>query len=237
MKTTIHPADSRGQVNHGWLQSSHSFSFGSFHNPERIHFGKLRVLNDDVVAPGMGFGKHPHDNMEIISIALEGDLQHEDSMGNKTIIRQGDVQVMSAGSGIAHSEKNKNHDVPAKFLQIWIFPDKKDVDPRYDQQSFKIADRPNEFVTVVSPIGSTDGGVQIHQQAWLSLAEVDDLTTVSYNIKKSGNGLYVFVLEGSLTINNTQLNKRDAMGIEEESSVSISVSQKSTLLLIDVPMN
>src|SRR6188508_2139805 len=160
--TVLHKANTRGHADHGWLNAYHSFSFASWYNPDRIQFGTLRVLNDDTVAPGMGFGTHPHDNMEIISIPLEGDLEHKDSMGNTTVIRNGDIQVMSAGSGIQHSEYNKNKDQSVKFLQIWVFPNKKNVTPRYDQITLNINDRHNKLQQIISP-NVDDAGVWIHQ--------------------------------------------------------------------------
>lgn len=178
MKTTLHKAATRGHANHGWLDSWHTFSFANYYDPSRIHFGALRVLNDDTVAPGMGFGRHPHDNMEIVSIPLEGDLEHGDNMGNQTVIQQGDVQAMSAGTGIVHSEKNKNNDRQVKFLQIWVFPNKRNVQPRYDQKTFSEAEKKNTLLTVVSPLDTNDGGIQIHQDAWFSLGKLDNGTNL-----------------------------------------------------------
>ena len=236
MKTVLHKADTRGHASHGWLESYHTFSFAGYHDPSRTHFGVLRVLNDDSVAPGMGFGKHPHDNMEIISIPLEGDLQHEDSTGTKAVIRQGDVQIMSAGTGIMHSEKNANNDKHVKFLQIWVFPNQKNVQPRYDQKTFSEESKRNQLLTVVSPMGSTDG-VNIHQDAWFSLGNLDAGTELSYNVKKEGNGVYAFVLEGDVTINEVALNRRDGLGISEELSLTIKANNAARLLLMEVPMN
>jgi len=192
--TVLHKANSRGHANHGWLDSYHSFSFASYYNPERIHFGALRVLNDDTVAAGKGFGKHPHDNMEIISIPFEGDLQHEDSMGNIAIIKNGDIQVMSAGTGITHSEFNKSSDAPVKFLQIWVFPNKKNVTPRYSQITLNREDRHNKLQQILSP-DPNDAGVWIYQDAWFHLGKFDNGFSTSYTTKKKGNGLYAFVLE------------------------------------------
>ena len=236
MKTTLHKATTRGHANHGWLDSYHSFSFGGYHNPERVHFGALRVLNDDTVAGGMGFGTHPHDNMEIISIPTSGDLEHFDNMGNKQVIRQGDVQAMSAGTGIQHGEKNKNKDKEVKFFQIWVFPNKKNVQPRYDQKTFSGDDKKNKLATVVSPVGTSDGGVQIHQDAWFSLGNLDKDVTLSYNLKKKDNGVYAFVIEGDVTINNQQLNKRDGLGITETDKLEIKADNNAVLLLMEVPV-
>jgi len=237
MKTVIHKAETRGHANHGWLDSWHTFSFAGYHNPDRVHFGVLRVLNDDTVAPGMGFGKHPHDNMEIISIPLEGDLEHGDSTGTVAVIKQGDVQVMSAGTGIIHSEKNKNNNQQVKFLQIWVFPNKKNVQPRYDQKTFSDADKQNKLATVVSPVGTNDGGVQLHQDAWFHLSKLDTGTELSYDVKKKGNGVYAFVLNGDVTINEIALNHRDGLGISDTDSLSLKADSAAEILLMEVPMN
>lgn len=236
MKTILHKANTRGHTNHGWLDSYHTFSFSSYQNPERIHFGALRVLNDDSVAAGMGFGAHPHDNMEIISIPTSGDLEHQDSMGNKQVIKQGDVQAMSAGTGIQHSEKNKNHDKEVKFFQIWVFPKVKNVEPRYDQQTFADRDKHNKLLTVVSPLGSADGGVQIHQDAWFSLGKLDKDFSTSYALKNSNNGVYAFVIEGDVTINRQSLNRRDGLGITETDTLEIKADSHAELLLMEVPV-
>ena len=236
MKTIFHKAKTRGHANHGWLDSFHTFSFAGYHDPERIHFGALRVLNDDTVAAGMGFGTHPHDNMEIISIPTSGDLEHYDNMGNKQVIRQGDVQVMSAGTGIQHGEKNKNHDKPVKFFQIWVFPNKKNVTPRYDQKNFDDADKQNKLLTVVSPIGTNDQGVQIYQDAWFSLGKLDTDFATSYQLKNKDNGVYAFVIEGDVTINDIKLNRRDGLGITDTDKLDIKADTNAELLLIEVPM-
>ena len=236
MNMMLHKADTRGHARHGWLDSWHTFSFGGYYNPERVHFGALRVLNDDTVAGGMGFGRHPHDNMEIISIPTSGDLEHTDSMGNTQVIRQGDVQVMSAGTGIEHAEKNKNAHQPVEFFQIWIFPKTRNVEPRYDQQSFADADKHNRLLTVVSPIGSEDGGVQIHQDAWFSLGHLDPGFSTRYTWKKPGNGVYAFVIEGELTINGQALGRRDGLGITGTDSLEITTHSPARLLLMEVPM-
>lgn len=236
MKTVLHKSTTRGHASHGWLDSWHTFSFAGYHDPERIHFGALRVLNDDTVAPGMGFGKHPHDNMEIISIPLEGDLEHQDSMGNKAVISQGDVQAMSAGSGIVHSEKNKNNDRQVRFLQIWVFPNKQNVPPRYDQKTFSEDEKYNRLLTVVSPMGSADGGIQVQQDAWFSLGKLEKGTTLAYDLKKEGNGVYAFLLEGDVTINDIVMNRRDGLGISEQDQLSITANSNAELLLMEVPM-
>ena len=236
MTTVLHKAGTRGHANHGWLDSWHTFSFAGYYNPDRIHFGALRVLNDDTVAGGMGFGKHPHDNMEIVSIPLEGDLEHGDSMGTTAVIKQGDVQVMSAGTGIIHSEKNKNQDKQVKFLQIWVFPNKKNVQPRYDQKTFSLEDKHNQWATVVSPLGTPDGGVQLHQDAWFHLTNLDAGKDLSYKVKKEGNGVYAFVLEGEIKIGEITLNRRDGLGISETEAFTVQAVSDSEILLMEVPM-
>ena len=189
MKTVVHKADTRGHANHGWLDSHHSFSFSSYYNPERMNFGAIRVLNDDVVAGGQGFGTHPHQNMEIISIPLEGDLEHKDSMGNTVVINQGDVQAMSAGTGIYHSEYNKNTDKEVKFLQIWVIPNQENVTPKFDQISIRDLAKENTFYQILSP-NQEDEGVWIHQDAWFHLGTFDEGKETSYDLKKQGNGVY-----------------------------------------------
>jgi redox-sensitive bicupin YhaK (pirin superfamily) len=232
----LHKADTRGHANHGWLDSHHSFSFANYYNPDRMHFGALRVLNDDRVDPGMGFGTHPHDNMEIISIPLEGDLEHKDSMGNTTVIKNGDIQVMSAGTGIQHSEYNKNKDQLTKFLQIWVFPNKRNVTPRYDQITLNTSDRLNKLQQILSP-NEDDEGVWIHQDAWFHLGKFDSSFNIEYPLKKKGNGVYSFVLKGDFTINNQTLNQRDGLGIWDIETLNItSNSQDSEILLMEVPM-
>lgn len=235
MKTTIHRADSRGFANHGWLQSSHTFSFAGYYNPDRIHFGALRVLNDDTVKGGMGFGAHPHDNMEIVSIPLSGALEHRDTTGRHKIINQNDVQIMSAGSGIEHSEFNASKTDPVKFLQIWLFPKKRDIAPRYDQQTFEPADRHNRLQTVVAPEGSNEG-LPINQDAWFSLGNFDKGQSFSYAPKKAGNGLYLFVISGTVSAGGENLGPRDAIAVEDYSQLDVTTSEDAALLLMDLPM-
>lgn len=236
MNSTLHPSNSRGKADHGWLKSFHTFSFSSYYNPERVHFGALRVLNDDTVAPGMGFGTHPHDNMEIVSIPLSGDLEHRDSMGNVAVIREGDVQVMSAGTGIRHSEMNHNRDKEVRFLQIWIIPEKKNVEPRYDQQNFSGADKTNQWLTVVSPIGTRDGGVQVHQQAWFSLSTLEAGKSLDYQLHRNENGIYIFILEGNAEVNGQVLARRDGLAVWETDRVSLTSSTGAEILLMEVPV-
>jgi redox-sensitive bicupin YhaK (pirin superfamily) len=231
----LHKADTRGDANHGWLRSRHTFSFANYYNPERMSFGSLRVLNDDTVEAGMGFGTHPHDNMEIISIPLEGDLEHKDSMGNVAVIRHGDIQVMSAGTGIFHSEYNKNKDRSVKFLQIWVYPNKNNVTPRYDQITLNAADRHNKLQQIVSP-NADDAGVWIHQNAWFHLGNFDKGVNAEYKIKRSGNGVYAFILKGDVSINEQPLNTRDGFGIWDIESISIVADSDAEILLMEVPM-
>lgn len=234
--TILHPADTRGDANHGWLHSKHTFSFANYYNPDRMHFGVLRVLNDDIVAPGMGFGTHPHDNMEIISIPLEGDLEHKDSMGNVAVIRNGDIQVMSAGTGITHSEYNKNKNQQVKFLQIWVFPNKRNVTPRYDQITLNPTDRHNKLQQIVSP-NPNDAGVWINQNAWFNLGNFDQNVSTEYTLNNKNNGLYVFNLSGNLEINGQTLNPRDGFGIWDTDRVSIKAQTNAEFLLMEVPMS
>ena len=233
--SVLHKADTRGDANHGWLHSKHSFSFANYYNPERMGFGMLRVLNDDTVAEKMGFGTHPHRDMEIISIPLEGDLEHKDTMDNEAIIRQGDIQVMSAGTGVYHSEYNANPDKEVKFLQIWVIPNKRNVEPRYDQITLNPKDSENKFEQILSP-NPDDAGVWVHQDAWFNLGNFKEATVVDYDVKKEGNGVYAFVLEGSAEINGQSLGRRDAYGVWETEKLNIKASKDSKILLMDVPM-
>ena len=236
MQTILHTADSRGDANHVWLHSKHSFSFANYYNPAKTHFGVLRVLNDDFAAAGMGFGLHPHDNMEIISIPLEGDLAHEDSMGNQTVIKHGDIQVMSAGTGVKHSEFNHNKDKPVKFLQIWVMPNKKNVTPRYDQITLDPANRINKLEQILSP-NSDDAGVWIHQDAWFHIGKFDLDFKTNYNVKKAGNGMYAFVLYGSFELAGQTLNERDALGITDFDQFELkALTKDAEILLMEIPM-
>lgn len=233
----IHRADSRGHADHGWLKSYHTFSFAGYQHPERMRFGVLRVLNDDAVKGGMGFGTHPHDNMEIISIPLEGDLEHKDSMGNTTVIRKGDIQVMSAGTGIYHSEYNKNKDEVVKFLQIWIYPNQRNVTPRYDQLTMQVSDRKNKLQQILSP-NPNDEGVWIYQDAWFHIGNFEKEVTATYQLKKAGNGVYAFILKGSFELNGEILSTRDGMGISNTETLNLkSLDDDAEILLMEVPMN
>ena len=234
--TILHKADTRGLANHGWLESHQTFSFANYYNPERMHFGVLRVLNDDRVDAGKGFGTHPHDNMEIISIPLEGDLEHKDSMGNTTVIKKGDIQTMSAGTGIFHSEFNKNEDQLVKFLQIWVYPNKKNVTPRYDQITLNTEKRKNKFQQILSP-SPDDEGVWIHQDAWFHLGTFDQNINTEYTIKKPNNGVYVFIINGSATIADQKLNSRDGFGIWNTQNLTITSNEEQYRNITDGSTN
>jgi len=236
MKTILHKSESRGHANHGWLDTHHTFSFANYYNPERVHFGTLRVLNDDRIDGGQGFGTHPHDNMEIISIPISGDLEHKDSMGNHGVITTGEIQVMSAGTGIFHSEYNKNKDKEAQFLQIWVFPNKKNVTPRYDQISLSEVEKADELYQILSP-NPNDQGVWIHQNAWFHLGDLSEGWEGEYELKDKSNGVYFFVIEGDVTIAGQALNRRDGLGISETDSITIKTDSQTKLLVMEIPMS
>lgn len=236
MKTVLHPANSRGLANHGWLNSRHTFSFANYYDPSRMNFGMLRVLNDDVVDGGKGFGTHPHDNMEIISIPLQGDLEHKDSIGNIAVIKQNDVQIMSAGTGIYHSEYNMNSNTKVNFIQIWVFPKEKNIQPRYQQITFNPEARVNKLQQVVTPVNGEEG-VWINQDAWFHLGNLKKDFKIDYSVKKKGNGVYAFVLEGEVRVKDQQLHKRDGFGIWDIDTFSIVADSDAQILLMDVPMN
>ena len=236
MKTKLHKSETRGHANHGWLNTHHKFSCANYYNPERVHFGALRVLNDDWIAGGEGFGKHPHDNMEIITIPLKGAVEHQDSMGNKGIIKAGEIQVMSAGTGIFHSEYNPNKDQELELLQIWVFPNKRNVTPRYDQQSLGDLEKVNEFYQILSP-NPADQGVWIHQQAWFNLGDLSAGWEGSYKLNNPQSGVYVFVIEGEVTVAGNELSRRDGLGVSETQEIKISVKSDSKILIMEVPMN
>ncbi len=233
--TVLHKANTRGHADHGWLNAYHSFSFARWYDPLRIQFGMLRVLNDDTIAAGMGFGTHPHDNMEIITIPLEGDLAHKDSMGNAETIKTGEIQVMSAGTGVEHSEYNPNEDKRTKLFQIWIFPKVKDVAPRYQQIAINPENTINKLQQILSP-NPNDEGAWIYQDAWFHLGKFNKEMTIEYSIKKEGNGVYAFIIQGNATIDGQKLETRDGFGIWNTDKLLIDVSNETQLLLIDVPM-
>jgi redox-sensitive bicupin YhaK (pirin superfamily) len=236
MKKTVYKADTRGHADHGWLNSFHTFSFADYHNPQRVRFGMLRVVNDDLVAPGEGFGTHPHDNMEIVSIPLKGALAHKDSTGNEHVINTGDVQIMSAGSGLYHSEYNASKKDPVSFLQIWVFPKERDIEPRYEQKTFSAAGRVNKFQTVVSPV-KDDGALWINQDAWFSLASISRNNFIEYKLNDKNNGIFVFQLEGTSEAAGEKLAKRDAVAVSDSGSIKIQAKEDSEILVIEVPMN
>ena len=236
MKTVFHPSDSRGYANHGWLEARHSFSFASWYQPDRLHFGALRVLNDDIIQGGMGFGTHPHDNMEIVTIPLKGDLEHKDSMGNSAVIREGDIQVMSAGTGVQHSEYNNSPDKEINLFQLWLFPNKQNVKPRYDQLPIRSLHQKNEFFQILSP-SANDQGVWIHQDAWMHILDADQGQSFDYVLQSPENGVYLIVIEGEVEVDNQALSRRDAIGIWETDKLTIKTKTDAELLLVQVPMH
>ena len=233
--TVLHKANSRGHADQGWLNAYHSFSFASWYNPDRVQFGMLRVLNDDTVAAGMGFGTHPHDNMEIITIPLEGDLAHKDSMGNAATIKTGDVQVMSAGTGIQHSEFNPNHDQHTKLFQIWVFPKYRNVTPRYQQITLDATEQKNNFAQILSPTAE-DAGVWIYQDAWFYLADFDADFSNKLALKKEGNGFYIMNIDGEIEVNGERLEKRDALGLWDTNEIEIKATTNAKFLVMEIPM-
>lgn len=235
MKTNLIKENTRGHADHGWLNAKHSFSFASWYDPAKIHFGTLRVLNDDIIAPGMGFGEHPHDNMEIITIPLSGFIAHKDSMGNSATVPTGDIQVMSAGTGVKHSEFNPNEDQELKLFQIWLFPNKRNVTPRYDQQKIAVNERPNELVQILSP-NPDDEGVWIHQDAWFHMGKFTEDKQIEYTLKNPKNGLYIMQVEGQSEIEGHILNRRDALEIEDSKFITLQLKKDSTILIMEVPM-
>ncbi len=237
MKTIFHKASERGFANHGWLKAAHSFSFANYFDNQKIHFGKLRVLNDDIIAPSSGFGLHPHQDMEIITIPLSGSLKHTDNMGNQEIIAAGEVQVMSAGSGIWHSEFNASSEEELTLFQIWVFTNKKGHNPRYDQKFFEVAERTGKWQMLVSPDGINDS-LWIHQDAYISMIETGHAKKIQYLLNRSGNGVYFMLIDGNAEIDGQNLNKRDALGTWNfNDAVEIGFAKPSKLVAIEVPMN
>ncbi len=236
MKYFIERANERGHVNHGWLKSNFSFSFSEYYNPEKIHFGLLRVVNDDDIAPGTGFGTHPHDNMEIVTIPLSGALEHRDSMGHTSVIKPGEVQIMSAGSGITHSEYNHSKTEPVRLFQIWVFPREKNLQPRYDQKLFSEDDRKNKIQTLVSPDKVNDS-ILIHQDAWFSRLNLTEGNSSTYSLHQKGHGLFLLVINGEIEVAGEKLSTRDSIKIENMETVTVKAVKDAELLLIEVPMN
>ncbi|MEM7186817.1 MAG: pirin family protein [Bacteroidota bacterium] len=238
MKKILHPASTRGAADYGWLQANYSFSFANYFDPNRMQFGLLRVLNDDVIAPAMGFSRHPHQNMEIITIPQEGAVKHRDSMGNEGVVAAGEIQVMSAGSGIEHSEMNASMKEPLKLFQIWMHPETEDVSPRYDQRTIADTIQPNTFSTVVRPRSeAANGDLWIHQQAYFNIGEFSEKTTTTYTLQQDGHGIYALVIVGSVEVDNERLGRRDAIGIWDTQEISFSAEAGSRVLLIETPMN
>lgn len=235
-KTVFHPADKRGHANHGWLDAHHSFSFANWYDPEKVHFGALRVLNDDIIDGGQGFGSHPHDNMEIITIILDGVLEHKDNMGHTKQVVPEEVQVMSAGTGITHSEYNPHPTNKTNVLQTWIFPDEENVLPRYDQRNFAPEERLNKVQTLVSPITGYDSGLKIHQDAWIYRTTLESGKSISHTIHSPRHGVYIFLIDGKVKVGDQELNKRDALGISDTSTFEITADEKSEVLMLEVPM-
>ena len=236
MKSTIHKANTRGFFDYGWLKTYHTFSFSSYHDPERINFGKLRVLNDDTIEGGQGFGTHPHNDMEIVTIPLEGALAHKDSTGGEGVIYPDEIQVMSAGTGIRHSEFNHLSDGTTKLLQIWIFPDKKGHNPRYDQKFFDAEERKNKLQFIVTP-EKKDDNLWLNQDTYFALTDLEKDKSIDYKLHTSGNGVYLFIIEGKISFGENTLSKRDGIGIWDIEEFTITSKEKSQLLFIEVPMD
>jgi len=236
MKSIIHKANTRGHADYGWLKTNYTFSFADYYDPNRIHFGALRVLNDDFIDGGMGFGKHPHDNMEIVTIMLDGELKHSDSMGHTQVLHTNEVQVMSAGTGIFHSEFNNLPDKPLRLLQIWVFPERKNIQPRYDQKEFDPRARINQWQTFVAP-APVNEALEIKQNAWFSMTALEQGKSLTYNLHDNKNGLYLFLLTGKAAVaDDVKLEQRDGAGIWDTLSVNITATDKSDILAIEIPM-
>ena len=236
MKLAVHKASERGRADHGWLKPNYYFSFSSYHNPEKVHFGLLRVLNDDFIAGGGSFPTHPHDNMEIVTIPFTGALKHKDSTGGQGVIRAGDVQIMSAGTGVQHSEANASPTDPVTLFQIWIFPKERNIKPRYDQRSFDLAERTNKWQFIVSP-RDEDNGLWINQDARFALTKLEAGKALHYENAFTGNGVFLVVINGSVTLEEAKLGKRDAVGIENTEGFTVTADEDAELLAIEVPMH
>lgn len=235
-KIVIHRENTRGAADHGWLKAKHSFSFGSWHNPERMGFGLLRVINDDVIAPAMGFATHPHRNMEIVTIPLRGALRHKDSEGHEAVIEHGEVQMMSAGTGVFHSEYNASEEQDINLLQIWIMPENLDIPPRYDQKRFEISERQNQWQKLVSPLDKNEPGIKVNQQTRFSIVDLEADNGINYQSHDPSFGTYFFVIEGSITLAQAELTRRDAAGVQEFDSIELKAKLPSTVLAIEIPM-
>ena len=235
MNKIIHKSSTRGHADHGWLNAHHTFSFANYHDPARVHFGMLRVLNDDIVDSGMGFGTHPHDNMEIVTIPISGSLEHRDNTGRHEIIRSGDVQIMSAGTGIAHSEMNPSKTEAVNLLQIWVFPKQQDITPRYEQKTYPPEKRNNKLLLVVSPEKNSDS-LWINQDAWFSLGKFDKDKSITYDLHKENSGVYIFIINGEVEVEGDLLQNRDGMGITSTISINIKCTLPSEFLLMEIPM-
>ncbi len=235
MNAIVHKSESRGSADHGWLKARHTFSFANYHDPERMGFGALRVLNDDIVAPSMGFSTHPHQNMEIVTVPLVGALQHKDSVGNESVIRHGEVQLMSAGKGVRHSEFNASQQEPVNLLQIWVLPEKLNIDPRYEQKRFNAEGRANAWQLVVSPMDKSLEGVKINQDAYFSLGDLEAQRTLVYTPYQAQNLLYLFVIDGDVMVESQALKRRDAIGLSDFTSIEIKAQTNSQLLAIEIP--
>lgn len=235
MRTKLFKAADRGSADYGWLKPNYYFSFAQYHNPGKVHFGMLRVLNDDFIAGGGAFPTHPHDNMEIVTIPFSGAIQHKDSTGGQGIIKAGDIQIMSAGTGVQHSEANASATEPITLFQVWVFPKERNITPRYDQKTFDINERINKWQIIVSPIAA-DNGLWINQDARFALTKLETGVSVDYTNAFKGNGVFLVVINGSVNINGQQLNKRDALGIEDTDMFSITTIEEAELLVIEVPM-
>ncbi len=236
MKSILYPANTRGTADYGWLKANYSFSFANYYDPSRIHFGALRVLNDDFIAPGMGFGRHPHDNMEIITIPLEGAVAHEDSTGTSGVVGVGEVQVMSAGTGIFHSEKNASAKEALKLFQVWVMPKHKDIEPRYDQRKFDVSEYKNQWKTLVSPLGTDIDSLQVNADTYFNMTKSDAGKSLSYEFHQENQGAYIMVVDGEIEVDGKILSRRDAVGITETKNLEIKFNKESQVLLIEIPM-
>lgn len=236
MKSILYPANTRGTADYGWLKATYSFSFANYYDPSRIHFGALRVLNDDYIEGGMGFGRHPHDNMEIVTIPLEGAVAHEDSTGTSGVVGVGEVQVMSAGTGIFHSEKNASSKDPLKLFQIWVMPKVKDIEPRYDQRKFDVSEYKNQWKTLVSPLGSENDSLQVNADTYFNMTRSEAGISLSYEFHQENQGAYIMVVDGEIEVDGKVLSRRDAIGITETKDLSIKFNKESQVLLIEIPM-